>query len=346
MICKDIEGKLAAYQEEALSPEEKSLVEAHLGTCAKCSSLLADLKKTVDLLKDLPEVEPPPWFTQKIMAQVREESEQKGGLLRKLFYPFHIKIPIEAFATLLVVVIGVHIFRASAPEIRTVVQAPQAEIQQTAPPQASLREPMRAAKDTLGTKDGADFLATPAREKAFTSLPPAGKIAPTEHEQGPAAPAPSVPSMAIEKKQEGIREAPRLQQEPASTPASLAREKEALGAAGVAQKDKGESKKLGAAQPSKSALAVKRAITTLTVQVTDVQASIQEIERILTRLGAQSVSRESRDGNIYIAAQLQTERTVELLQQLSTVGIVQQKDTSKESKEDNTLFRIEVTSNN
>ena len=346
MICKDIEGKLAAYQEEALSPEEKSLVEAHLGICAKCSSLLADLKKTVDLLKDLPEVEPPPWFTQKIMAQVREESEQKGGLLRKLFYPFHIKIPIEAFATLLVVVIGVHIFRATAPEIRTVVQTPQAEIQQTEPPEASLREPMKAAKDTLGTKDRADFLGTPAREKAFTSLPSAGKIAPTEHEQGPAAPAPSVPGMAMEKKQEGIREAPRLQQESASTPAPMAMEKEAFSAAGAAQKDRGESKKLGAAQPSKSALAVKRAVMTLSVQVTDVQAAIQEIERILKRLVAQSVSREFRDGNVYIAAQLQTERTVELLQQLSTVGIVQQKDISKESKDDNTLFRIEVTRNN
>jgi hypothetical protein len=345
MICKDIEGKLAAYQEEALSPEEKSFVEDHLGTCAKCSSLLADLKKTVDLLKDLPEVEPPPWFTQKIMAQVREESGQKGGLLRKLFYPFHIKIPIEAFATLLVVVIGVHIFRATAPEIRTVVQAPQAEVQQTAPPEAPLKEPTRIAKDALETKGRADFLAPPTLEKAVTSLPPAGKLSPTEHEQGPAA-APSSTGMAMEKKQEGIREAPRLQQESASPPEPLTRGKEAFSAAGAAQKDKGESKKLGAAQPSKSALAVKRAVTTLSVQVTDVLAAIQEIEQILTRLGAQSVSRESRDGNVYIAALLQTERTVELLQQLSTVGIVQKRDISKESREDNSFFRIEVTRNN
>jgi hypothetical protein len=346
MICKDIEGKLAAYQEEALSPEEKSLVEAHLGTCVKCSSVLADLKKTVDLLKDLPEVKPPPWFTQKIMAQVREESEQKGGLLRKLFYPFHIKIPIEAFATLLVVVIGVHIFRATAPEIRTVVQAPQAEIQQTTPPEAPLKEPTRIAKDALETKGRADFLAPPTLEKTVTSLPPAGKLSPTEHEQGPAAPAPSATDKAMEKKQEGLREASRLQQKSASPPALQVREKEPLGAAGAAQKDKGELKKLGAAQPSKSAQAVKRAVTTLSVQVTDVQAAILEIERIFTRLGAQSVSRESRDGNVYIAVLLQTERTVELLQQLSRVGIVQQKDISKESKEDNTLFRIEVTRNN
>ena len=171
------------------------------------------------------------------MAQVREESEQKGGLLRKLFYPFHIKIPIEAFAALLVVVIGVHIFRASAPEIRTVVQAPQAEIQQTAPPETPLKEPTRITKDALETKGRADFLATPAREKAFTSLPPAGKLPPTEHEQGPAAPAPSVPGIAIEKndhafvKHHGSR--PGVCHN-SRTP--WQRKKSAFSAAGVAQK--------------------------------------------------------------------------------------------------------------
>jgi hypothetical protein len=346
MTCKDIEDRLAAYQDGAVTPEEKALVEAHLSSCAKCSSVLADLKKTVDLLKDLPEVEPPPWFTQKIMAQVREESEHKDSLLKKLFYPFHVKIPIEVFATVLVVVIGVHIFQAIEPETRTVVQAPQAEVQQTLPPAAHPGKPMRAEKDALETKGRADFLAPPAGEKAFTSLPPAGKPTPTEHEQGPAAPSLSTTGLAMEKKQEGIREAPRLQQESASTPAPLAREKKALDAAGAAQKVKDESKKLGAAQPSKSALPVKRSVTTLSVQVTDVQAAIQEIERILTRLRAQSVSRESRDGNEYINTQLHTERTIELLQQLSTVGIVQQKDISKESKEGKAFFRIEITRNN
>jgi hypothetical protein len=346
MTCKDIEDRLAAYQEEAVTPEEKALVEAHLSTCAKCSSLLADLKKTVDLLKDLPEVELPPWFTQKVMAQVREEAEHKDSLLKKLFYPFHVKIPIEVFATVLVVVIGVHIFQAIEPETRTVVQAPQAEVQQTLPPEAHPGKPMRAEKDALETKGRADFLAPPAGEKAFTSLPPAGKIAPTEHEQGPAAPAPSATDMAMEKKQEGIREAPRLQQEPASPPALLAREKKALDAAGAAQKDGGEFKKLGAAQPSKSALPVKKAVTILSIQVADVQAAIHKIEGILTRLGAQSVTKESHDGDEYINAQLQVKRTIELLHQLSTVGIVQQKDISKESKEGKAFFRIEVTRDN
>jgi hypothetical protein len=127
MTCKDIEGKLTVYHEGILPPEEKSLVEGHLASCEGCSSALEALKKTVDVLKNLPEIEPPPWFTQKIMAKVREEAEQKGGLLKKLFYPFHIKIPIEAFAVLFVAVLGLYIYRATGPEMKT-YQTPPAVV--------------------------------------------------------------------------------------------------------------------------------------------------------------------------------------------------------------------------
>jgi hypothetical protein len=345
MSCEDFERKLAEYQEGTLSPEEKSLVEAHLGTCGKCSSVLADLEKAVDLLKDLPEVEPPPWFTQKIMAQVREESERKGGLRKKLFYPFHVKIPIEAFATLLVVVIGVYIFRATAPEIRTVARTPQAEIQETAPSQAPHREPTRAPKDTLGKNRG-DLLTPPVREKAYAPISPAEKRAITEEQQRPAAPSPAATGMAVEKKQEGIGEKPRLLQEPALPPAPPAREKEALGTAGSVQKNEDGFNKLRAPQPSKSTLAGKQAVATLSVRVTNVQAAAQTIERILAKLSAQSVTRESRYGNEYINAQLEAEKTIELLQQLTTVGIVKQKDVASEPKDGSTLFQIEITGGN
>ena len=346
MTCEDFERKLPAYQDGTLSPEEKSLVEAHLGTCGKCSSVLADLEKAVDLLKDLPEVEPPPWFTQKIMAQVREEPERKGGLLKKLFYPFHVKVPIEAFATLLVVVIGIYIFRATAPEIRTVARIPQAEIQETAPPQAPHREPTRAAKDTLGKNQG-DLLAPAVREKAYAPIPPAEKRAPTEEQRGPAVPSPAATGMAVEKKQEGIHEESRPLQESPSPPAPPpTRGKEALGAAGPVRKDEGGLKKLQAPQPLKSTLTGKQAVATLSVRVTDVQAAIQAIERILAKLGAQSVTRESRYGNEYINAQLEAEKTIELLQQLTTVGIVKQEDVASEPKDGSARFQIEITGGN
>jgi len=129
MTCKDIEEKLTAYREGVLSPEERRIVESHLASCAKCSSALADLEKIVGLLKNLPEIEPPPWFTQKIMAQVHKEAEKKSGLLKRLFYPFHIKIPIEAFVTLCVIALGLYVYKTSGPEIKT-YQIPPAAIRE------------------------------------------------------------------------------------------------------------------------------------------------------------------------------------------------------------------------
>ena len=322
MTCNDIEGKLTAFQEGTLSLEEKNLVEDHLGICPKCTSVLADLEKTAVLLKNLPDVEPPPWFTQKIMAKVREEAEHKDSLLKKLFYPLRVKIPLEAFAALLVVIMGVYIYQSTTPETRTVVQTPQAKTQQPTHNAVTPQESTKAVKDVTE------------------------KFAPSEQQQRAATPSLPAADMTLEKKHEGIREAPRPQQEPASSPVQLAREKDAMGVSGALQKDEQEQKKARTSQPSKSTLAVKQAVTTLSVQVADVHVAIQEIERILAKLGAQDVTRDSRDGNEYINAQLQAKKTVELLHQLSVVGDVKQKDISKESKEGIALFRIEVSRDN
>ena len=94
MECKGIKEKLCAYLEGIVSPEEKRIIEEHLPSCPECRKNLADLKKAGELVKDLAEVEPPAWFTQKIMSRIRAEEEKKKGLWQKLFYPLHIKIPI------------------------------------------------------------------------------------------------------------------------------------------------------------------------------------------------------------------------------------------------------------
>ena len=62
-------------------------------------AVLEDLRKTVELVKGLEEVEPPPWLAQKIMAHVKDESEKEVGIFRRLFYPLRVKIPLEAFAS-------------------------------------------------------------------------------------------------------------------------------------------------------------------------------------------------------------------------------------------------------
>ena len=123
MECREVQKRLSAYIEKVVSPKQKALIDAHLKGCKKCKRALADLKKTVTYVQKLEEVEPPAWLTKKVMARVRSEAEAKRGILHKIFFPFHIKIPLEAIALMLVAVGTIYIFKSIQPQIQ-VAQAP------------------------------------------------------------------------------------------------------------------------------------------------------------------------------------------------------------------------------
>jgi hypothetical protein len=127
MECSDVREKLSAYMEGIVPPEEKPLIDEHLKVCERCSESLADLKKALKLVRNLEEVEPPPWMTQKVMARVRSEPELKRGILQRLFYPLYIKLPIEAFAVIFVALLTVHVYKTIQPEMR-LAEAPLEEV--------------------------------------------------------------------------------------------------------------------------------------------------------------------------------------------------------------------------
>ena len=117
--CKRIQEMLPAFLEGVLSPEEKKLLREHLATCQHCSAALEDLKKVVQLVQGLDDVEPPPWFAQKVMSQVRKEAERKKrGLIARLFYPLHVKVPIQALASVVIVVLALYVYRSVEPEMK------------------------------------------------------------------------------------------------------------------------------------------------------------------------------------------------------------------------------------
>ncbi len=170
MTCKEIDNLLPAYEEDLLPPEEKEGVEAHLAACERCRRSLADLRRAQELVRGLDEVEPPPFFEERIMSRVRQEAGEKRGFLRKLFYPLHIKIPIQALATVVVAVLAFHLYQQGEPEMKRVAPLP-------VPLTESAREP--AAVEPPG--------AAPAPEAAAPARPPAGDI-PGATEQRFAAP--------------------------------------------------------------------------------------------------------------------------------------------------------------
>lgn len=111
MEHEEIRRKLAAYLDNAVCDEDKEEIRRHLGRCGSCRGEIADLELTVRFLKSLPEVEPPPWLAEKIMANVQDETAQKKSLWGKLFLPLHVKLPIEALAMLFLCVTGYYLTR-------------------------------------------------------------------------------------------------------------------------------------------------------------------------------------------------------------------------------------------
>ncbi len=118
MTCEDREKKLPAFLEGELPPQESEELKAHLASCATCRSTLDNLKAADHLVRNLGEVEPPLWLKQRIMARVRDAHGQNESLWKKFFFPLHIKIPVQAFAVIVITVLAIYIYRLDEPQIR------------------------------------------------------------------------------------------------------------------------------------------------------------------------------------------------------------------------------------
>lgn len=325
MTCKDIEKKLTAYQEGILSPEERSLVESHLASCAQCSSALTDLEKTVGLIKNLHEIEPPPWFTQKIMAQVREEAEKKNSLLKKLFYPFHIKIPIEAFATLCVVALGLYVYKTSGPEIKTY----------QAPPAAILKAPV--ADVPVGKLEG--------EAKPITSP----KIKPDSEVLGRKEPVlqPSIRTDEQKAPSEAIME--RRVETPVATgvapPAplpSMTKEKDVSASTDIERKGERAKKVIQFAPRSQKDDSNILAGTTVTLSVENIASASTDIERVLSQSGITITKKEFKDSFQTFIVNCPEQKFQWLLGRLRTIGEIKHSHEMPEVTDNDLQITIRV----
>ncbi len=73
---------LSAYLEHDLGDAERAAVDAHLAACAMCAGDLAELRSTVELLRRLPDPEPPPFLATRVMARIAA-GESRAPLWRR-----------------------------------------------------------------------------------------------------------------------------------------------------------------------------------------------------------------------------------------------------------------------
>lgn len=205
----DFRHKLSDYLDGAVTAIERAEIEEHLKACEKCSDALAELQKTIEQVKQVEDVEPPAWMTQKIMAKVREESKGKAGIWNELLLPLRIRPAVGALAVLFLAVTSFYIYTNIQPEMKY-AEAPMEEgltrknISAPAAPAPKGKAPAPAhAQDKIGRIDDSSLRARQVPQaEGYKSLDmkyeyekPAAP-APKEEAAAPAATAAPAPAKA------------------------------------------------------------------------------------------------------------------------------------------------------
>jgi hypothetical protein len=360
--CARCREQLSAYLDGLMTVEEKGLIEEHLSRCQHCSLVFAELKKTQETLRNLEEVEPPPWFTQKTMNRIREEAESRKGLFQKLFYPLRIKIPMEALATCLIVVLALFVYKNTEPEIKvihqpheTVIATPQEQTQKQDSGVSS------APKETQGRSGGIQKENREQEKNAINTVRPESTAAGGSAMNKPAPAETPEPQMAKKeaqgtgnryeaKKSEGEtvkkQELTPAQESVAAPAAKLKEDRTAPTIGSVAVKGTQDSMKAPAALEIQARSVAEPKQILFTVLTNDIEATVKETEGLLNGFGAKNIKRSSRQPrSVIFDADLPGQKAKGFLDSLKSVGDVIVKDMPSKSPEGYLAVHIEITAN-
>lgn len=324
MTCNEMESRLAALIDGSLPDEETGRVEAHLRSCGDCRKTLAALRASDALVKGLEDVEPPPWLKTRVMARVREEAREGKSVFQRLFCPLHIKLPIQALATVLIAVAAWNVYRTGEPDFRQAAPAPAA-VQES--PEARAPEP---------AADAAMKAESPAARGKKALAPPAARedrggrtVEPARERAGDDAAAPgragSVSAPATDDEaSKGAGAMSRPERERAAR--ALAPEQKAMKApAGAVPKEAAnrDTAPPGAA-PMLSAAVSHGPDLDIAVRARDPVSAAAEVEALLRTIGAQALDRQDREGQVTLQARVRPEHLETLRDKMKSLGPIRE----------------------
>jgi hypothetical protein len=274
------------------------------------------------------------------MSRVREEAKQKQGILWRLFYPLHIKVPIQVLATLLVAVLAFHVYRQGEPETKYMAQLPlpltelgrgpvTATSPRTSAPPSDITPVTRAPAGNH--PDSNQRFVVPPSEKGGKEQGRADSQARTRGER-PATMNNSDTVMAVREKEispagaETSNKAKDRAEQQHTDKASVTflpamKRKERM-ADTVAV---GESPKTMSA-PSPSGMTatadIKRSVYDLTIQVIDMDVAIREIEARLGQVKARIIEKKHDKEGGFFRAEIAVPNVATFLDLLRAVGKV------------------------
>ena len=122
MTCHEARELFSAKADELVSPEQRSALDRHLQSCAACAREWERFRQTVSLLHSVAEARAPAGFARRVIEAARPEPSHRR-LLRGIFLPLRVKLPLEAAALVLVSTLVVFLYRQT-PELQRAIEAP------------------------------------------------------------------------------------------------------------------------------------------------------------------------------------------------------------------------------
>jgi anti-sigma factor RsiW len=110
MNCRSAESLFSSFLEDELSQKERRSFETHLLSCRRCSVAIRELRATIDMVQDLPEVETSPHFEEDVLARIRSGEAMRPSVadwVRGLLEPARLRPVFLAGAGACAVWIGV-----------------------------------------------------------------------------------------------------------------------------------------------------------------------------------------------------------------------------------------------
>jgi hypothetical protein len=324
MNCEEARESLSAYLDEALAPEERSLVDAHLEGCAACRRELAALRGTVALLQRVEPARAPVGFVDRVVAAARPRPWYRR-VAAAVLLPLSVKLPLEAAAVVMVGLLAVYLFEHN-PELQQAAREaiprpePTAPAKEKPPERPAVKAPSSSAPSTpapaeaparaAGERDRADAPGSQEVNPQITTSPPAAGA--------PAPPAASAPPPIASPPPEGKPEA-KVESAPSENVAGAARSE-----AESRQKllDRGADSTRAA--PSSPRLAAKRAQPSADVvarvAVKDRDAAEGELTALVARVGGSVTQRRREDEATVVEAVIPQPRYAEFSESLARIG--------------------------
>ena len=146
MNCHEAQTQLSEYLDSELDPLRNKSIESHLLACPVCRAEADGLADCIRQVAQLPSVDVPPGFAQRVMAHARA-LEVKPSLWQRIIAPLRFSVPVQASAAVLIAVLAVLIYQNESPlkDDPSAPSMPTAIAPSTDRPDADSETPPRAA---------------------------------------------------------------------------------------------------------------------------------------------------------------------------------------------------------